>query len=90
MQNLVLDVQQDPTKYNAYLKTHPGGTTKSENTVTRQGGSCDNEDDNVDKYFLATWILAGVGILLAVAIVALLVITYRMKAEAYTIEGTKL
>ena len=97
IEDIVVDVRQYPDQYNAYVDpqriTENEDKTKEENSAecqnTKNDTSIDDEDD-MHKYFLATWILAGVGIVLAICIVVLICITYKAKAKEYTFEGTKL
>ena len=98
IEDIVVDVRQYPDLYNSYVDpqriTDSEDKTKEENSAeyTKNDTSiADGTDhDDMHKYFLATWILAGVGIVLAICIVVLICITYKAKAEVYTFEATKL
>ncbi len=93
LQSLVVDVKRNSSQYDAFLQNPHAGSSGTNGGGSSGNGVRESEEDeekDYKKYFLVMWILAGVGILLAIGIVILLIITYRAKKEAYVFEGTKL
>ena len=76
IEDIVVDVRQYPDQYNTYMD--PQRITKNEDKTKEENGAeyqnakndtsivDDDDEDDMHKYFLATWILAGVGIVLAI------------------------
>ena len=101
IEDIVVDVKEDPVKYDAYINLPDSNNEDDDNNINDNDNEMSNsgnkniskeKDDkgDMDKYFLATWFLAGVSIILAICIVVLVCITYRAKTDACTFEGTKL